>query len=253
MKSKGQKITALTAYDYSMASILDDSGIDIILVGDSAANVIAGYRTTHPISMEEMLYHTRCVRKGVTKALLVVDMPFLSFQCSLEDSIYNAGLLIKEGAEAIKIEGGEEVYEIVKKLTDFGIPVMSHLGLQPQSVHKFGGFFTQAKHEEAARKLLEDAKYLEKAGAFSVVLEKIPEKRAKEITENIKIPTIGIGAGRFCDGQILVTYDLLGITEDFNPKFLRKYADFSGEMRKAFKNYIRDVRHGKYPSEEEAY
>ncbi|RKY88039.1 3-methyl-2-oxobutanoate hydroxymethyltransferase [candidate division KSB1 bacterium] len=252
-KLTGEKITALTAYDYTMASILDDSGIDIILVGDSAGNVIAGYDTTHPVSMDEMIYHTRCVRKGVKRALLVVDMPFLSFQCGIDEAIYNAGLFLKAGAEAVKLEGGEEIFDIVKNLNDFGIPVMGHLGLLPQSVHKLGGYAIQANDEKNGKKLLEDAKYLEKAGAFSIILEKIPEIRAREITEKISIPTIGIGAGRYCDGQILVLYDLLGLTENFNPRYLRKYADFAGEMRKAFKNFIEDVKNGNYPSEKEVY
>jgi len=253
MKRQGQKIASLTAYDYSMAKILDNSGIDIILVGDSAGNVIAGYETTHPVSMEEMLYHTRCVKKGVKRALLVADMPFLSFQCSVDEAVYNAGLFLKAGAEAVKLEGGKEIVEIVEHLTGFGIPVMGHLGLQPQSVHKYGGYLTQAKKEGEGKKLLADAQYLEKSGAFSIVLEKIPEQKAKKITESITIPTIGIGAGRYCDGQILVLYDLLGITEDFNPKFLRRYAQFGQEMRDAYKKFIEDVRSGNYPSEGEVY
>jgi len=253
MKTRGEKISSLTAYDYSMAVLLDQSGIDIILVGDSAGNVIAGHSTTHPVSMEDMLYHTRCVRKGVNNSLLVADMPFLSFQCSVAEAVKNAGMLIKAGAEAVKLEGGEEVCDIVNRLTGFGIPVMGHLGLIPQSVHKFGGFGIQAQEEKAAEKLIQDAKKLEKAGAFSIVLEKIPENRAKEVTESVSIPTIGIGAGRYCDGQVLVLYDVLGITEGFNPKFLRRYAQLGKEMKAAFKNFIEDVKSGKYPSEEEVY
>ncbi|MFC1553502.1 3-methyl-2-oxobutanoate hydroxymethyltransferase [candidate division KSB1 bacterium] len=253
MKNQGEKIAALTAYDFLMAKILDSSGIDLILIGDSAGNVFAGYETTLPVSVEEMLYHTRAVKNGVKHALLILDMPFLSYQCGIDDAVRNAGLFLKAGAEGVKLEGGRQVAEIVSRLTGFGIPVMGHLGLTPQSINEFGSYKLRGKKEGERKLILEDAKILEEAGAFSIVLEKIPEPLAKEVSESISIPTIGIGAGRYCDGQILVSHDILGLNEGFKPKFLRKYADLSKEMRNAFGNYIDDVRKGGFPSEQECY
>jgi len=253
MKQKGEKIVSLTAYDHIMARILDNCGIDLILVGDSAGNVIAGYETTLPVSVEEMLYHTRAVHNGVKRALLILDMPFLSYQCGVDDAVRNAGLFLKAGAEGVKLEGGRQVAEIVERLVGFGIPVMGHLGLTPQSINVFGNYKVRGKKSDERKRILEDAKILEQAGAFSIVLEKVPESLSGEITKSISIPTIGIGAGRFCDGQILVSHDILGLTEDFHPKFLRKYANLAEEMRKAFSSFIKDVKEGNYPSEEESY
>lgn len=253
-KAKGEKIAALTAYDTLMAEILDESGIDVILVGDSAAMVMAGHSTTLPITMEEMLFYTRNVRRGVKKALLVADMPFLSYQCSLEEGIRNAGRFLKEaGAEAVKIEGGEPVVELIARLVDFGIPVMGHLGLTPQSIHKFGSYKLQGKESAVAKKLKKEAKMLEEAGIFSLVLEKIPAGLAREITETIKVPTIGIGAGVHCDGQILVAHDMLGIYDKMKPRFVRRYAEIAQTMRQAFDQYIDDVRNRRFPSDEESF
>jgi len=244
-KNRGEKIAALTAYDFLMASILDEVGIEIILVGDSAGMVVAGDATTLSIGMEEMLYHTRIVSRAVKRALVVADMPFLSYQISFEKAVENAGRFLKEGqAEAIKIEGGEPFAELIRKLTSIGIPVMGHIGLIPQSVHKFGGYKLQGKSPDNAQRLKKEAKILEEAGVFSIVLEKIPFSLAKEITESVNVPTIGIGAGPYCDGQILVTHDLLGIFEKFKPKFVRRYAEVGQIMRKAFENYKNDVKKG---------
>lgn len=253
MKKAGEKISALTAYDYLMARVLDGSGIDLILIGDSAGNVMAGYETTLPVSVDEMLYHTRCVRNGVKTALLVLDMPFLSYQTGVNDAVRNAGLFLKEGAEAVKLEGGRQIEDIIEKLTGFGIPVMGHLGLTPQSIHKFGSYKVRGKEVDERRIMLEDAKIIEEAGVFSMVLEKIPEDLAKEISESVSVPTIGIGAGRYCDGQILVSHDMLGMNEDFKPKFLRVYSNMAEEMRKAFSSYVKDVKSGEFPSEDEKY
>lgn len=253
MKLKGEKIVALTAYDHIMARILDSCGIDLILVGDSAGNVIAGYGTTLPVSVEEMLYHTRAVHNGVKRALLILDMPFLSYQCGVDDAVRNAGLFLKSGAEGVKLEGGRQVAEIVERLVGFGIPVMGHLGLTPQSINVFGNYKVRGKKTDEKKRILEDAKILEQAGAFSIVLEKVPESLSGEITKSLSIPTIGIGAGQFCDGQILVSHDILGLTEDFRPKFLRRYANLADEMRKAFSSFIKDVKEGNYPSGEESY
>ncbi|GBD94307.1 3-methyl-2-oxobutanoate hydroxymethyltransferase [bacterium BMS3Abin05] len=254
MKKDGGKIAALTAYDYLMAKILDQAGIDIILVGDSVGMVVAGHSSTLPVTLEQILYHTQAVSRGVTRALLVSDMPFLSFQVSEAQTIENAGRLMKEGnAEAVKIEGGEPVAGVISKLVDFGIPVMGHLGLTPQSFHKFGGFKVQGREEAAAGKLLQDAELLEKAGVFSIVLEKVPASLAKRVSEALHIPTIGIGAGVGCDGQILVSHDMLGLYEDFHPKFARRYAELADEMKSAFKQYIDDVKSARFPSDDESY
>jgi len=253
MKEKGEKIAALTAYDYITAKILDESGIDVILVGDSAANVFAGYEYTLKISMEEMLYHTRAVKNGVERALIVADMPFLSYQCSLNSAVRNAGNFLKEGASAVKLEGGVPVVSIVKRLVDSGIPVMGHIGLTPQSVHKLGGYKLRGNTPEEEKELLEDALALQNAGVFSIVLEKIISECAKKISEKLKIPTIGIGAGKYCDGQILVSADMLGLNKEFHPKFLHIYADIYDNMMIAFTNYIKDVKEQKFPSKEESY
>ena len=253
MKKNGKPIASLTAYDYLMAKILDGCGIDLILIGDSAGNVIAGYDTTIPVTMDEMLYHTRAVSRGVTNALVIIDMPFLSYQCGVDDAVRNAGLFLKSGAEGVKLEGGRQVADIVERMVGFGIPVMGHLGLTPQSINVFGDYKVRGKMNEERKRILKDAKILEEAGVFSIVLEKIPEALAKEISESISIPTIGIGAGLYCDGQILVTHDMIGLNEDFNPKFVRRYAKVAEEMRKAFNGYIKDVKNNTFPSKDESY
>ena len=254
MKQKGEKIAALTAYDCLMASILDEAGLDIILVGDSAGMVVAGCLTTLPVTMEEMLYHTKAVARGVKRALVVADMPFLSFQINPEKALENAGRFLKEaGAEAVKLEGGREMAQTIKKIVDSGIPVMGHPGLTPQSVNKFGGYGLRGKTEDEAEKLLQDARVLEKVGVFSIVLEKIPADLAKKVTESVGVPTIGIGAGRYCDGQVLVTHDMLGLFEKFKPKFVRRYAELGREIREACRRYTEDVKRGDFPSEKESY
>jgi len=254
MKARGEKIAALTAYDYLLASLLDAAGLDLILVGDSGAMVFAGYDSTIPITMDEMLYHTRCVRRGVKRALLVADMPFLSYQTSVSEAIHNAGRFLKEAqAEAVKVEGGAFIAETVNQIVQAGIPVMGHLGLTPQSIHQFGSYSVQAKNEIEAKKLLKDAQVLEQAGVFAIVLEKIPATLAKEVTASIQIPTIGIGAGIDCDGQILVTQDLLGLFEKFRPKFVRRYAELGAQIRQACSNYVQDTKTRQFPNENESF
>lgn len=254
MKQRGEKIAALTAYDFLLAALLDEAGIELMLVGDSGAMVFAGHVTTIPMTMDEMLYHTRVVRRGVRRALLVADMPFLSYQTSPEDAIRNAGRLLKEGgAEAVKVEGGEYLAETIARLTQAGIPTMGHLGLTPQSIHLFGGYRVQAKEEAAAEHLLHDAQILEQAGIFALVLEKIPATLARQVSEKLKIPTIGIGAGNECDGQILVTHDMLGLFEKFKPKFVRRYAELAGEIRQAVAHYVADVKETNFPNEKECF
>lgn len=243
----------LTAYDYPTARIIDESGIDIILVGDSAANVFAGEKTTLPITMEEMLYHTRVVSRAVKNGLVIADMPFLSYQASLDTAVYNAGRFLKVGACGVKLEGGTPIIETVKRLVDLGIPVMGHLGLTPQSIHKFGGYRLQGKTEEEQLRLMKEAALLESAGCFSLVLEKIPSQLAKKITEKISIPTIGIGAGPYCDGQILVLHDMLGLFENFVPKFVKHYAHIGDEIRRAVQQYKDEVKKGVYPDEEHSF
>ncbi len=253
-KKRGEKISALTAYDFLMAEMLDEAGIDLILIGDSLSMVFAGYPNTLPIRMEEMLYHTRIVSRAVRRALVVADMPFLSYQPSLRDGIYNAGRFLKEaGAEAVKIEGGEPVVELVHKLVEYGIPVLGHIGLVPQSIHKFGSYKLQGTQPDAAEKLKREAKMLEDAGAFAIVLEKIPAGLAREITESLHIPTIGIGAGPFCDGQILVSQDMLGLFDKFKPRFVRRYANLADQVRKAFRAYVNDVKSRNFPSKDESF
>ncbi|MCP4728168.1 MAG: 3-methyl-2-oxobutanoate hydroxymethyltransferase [bacterium] len=253
MKSGNEKVACLTAYDYLTAKILDSSGIDLILIGDSAGNVFAGYETTLPVSVEEMLYHTKAVSNGTERALVILDMPFLSYQCGVDDAVRNAGLFLKAGAEGVKLEGGRQIADVIERLVGFGMPVMGHLGLTPQSIRKFGNYGLRGKQENERKIILEDAKILEDAGVFSMVLEKIPEELAQEVTESVSVPTIGIGAGRFCDGQILVTEDMLGMNEEFKPKFLREYASFAADMRNAFNGYIKDVKDQDFPNENEVY
>ena len=254
MKKRGEKITALTAYDFLFASILDEARIDIILVGDSGAMVFAGHDNTLPITLDEMIYHTRAARRGVKRALLVTDMPFLSYQVSPEEALRNAGRCLKEGgAEAVKLEGGESIVETIHRIVVAGIPVMGHLGLTPQSVHAFGGYGLQGSSAEAAERLKKDAKLLEQAGVFSMVLEKIPALLAKEVSESISVPTIGIAAGPHCDGQVLVTHDMLGLYEKFRLKFVRRYAEVGATIRDAAEKFSRDVKSGSFPSAEESY
>jgi len=254
MKASGEKITVLTAYDYAMSSIMDECDIDIILVGDSLGMVVLGYDTTLPVTMEDMLRHTKAVARGAHSALIVADMPFLSYQISVTAALTNAGRFLQEAnAQAVKLEGGREYADVVRKITSAGIPVMAHLGLTPQSIHQIGGFKVQGKKEDAARRIIEDAKIMEEAGAFSVVLECIPVGLASEITQSITIPTIGIGAGVNCDGQVLVINDMLGIYDKFTPKHVKKYASLNSEIKKAVKTYIEEVKHGEFPDSEHSF
>lgn len=254
MKTLGEKITMLTAYDYGMASILDESDIDILLVGDSLGNVVLGYESTLPVTMDDMVRHTQAVARGSQKAMLVADMPFLSYQVSPESALANAGRLLKEGnAQAVKLEGGREHADIVHKMTYAGIPVMAHLGLTPQSVNQLGGYKVQGKQEDAAKIIMQDAKCLEEAGAFSLVLECVPEKLAAEITAALSIPSIGIGAGVHCDGQVLVVNDMLGMNDRMTPKFVKKYAQLNVDIKNAVKLYIKDVKTSAFPDDEHSF
>lgn len=254
MKKKKEKISALTAYDFTMAKLLDSAGMDIILVGDSAGNVFSGYDTTVPVTMEQMIYHAQAVVRACERALVVVDLPFLSYQINPEEALRNAGRLMKEtGAHAVKLEGGRSVVDAVKKIISAGIPVMGHLGLTPQSIYKFGTYQVRAREEQEATELIEDAVMLEEAGCFAVVLEKIPSDVAKKVTEKISVPTIGIGAGADTDGQILVTYDMLGMFNEFRPRFVRRYVELGDQISSAVKSYISDVKDGGFPSEKESY
>lgn len=253
-KQKGERLSMLTAYDYSTAKLMDEAGVHSILVGDSLGNVILGYENTISVTMEDMIHHGAAVARGVENALVVVDMPFMSYQTSVYDAVVNAGRLMKEGhAGAVKLEGGEEVLPQIEAIVKAGIPVVGHLGLTPQSIHAFGGFKVQGKTEAAARKLLEDARKLEEAGVFAIVLECVPEKLAKKVTESINVPTIGIGAGRACDGQVLVYQDMLGLFSDFTPKFVKRYAEVGDIMKEAFRTYIREVAEGSFPEEKHGY
>jgi 3-methyl-2-oxobutanoate hydroxymethyltransferase len=250
MKERGEKITVLTAYDATMARLLDRAGIDVILVGDSLGMVVLGYDTTLPVTLDMMIHHTAAVRRGARRALVVADMPFMTYQLSAEEAIRNAGRLIQEGgAAAVKIEGGQHMAETARRLFDIGIPVMGHLGLTPQSVHKFGGFRQQARDPHAVRQLMEDAAMLEQAGVFAIVLESIPDDVAKQVTESLSIPTIGIGAGPHCDGQVLVSYDALGLYDGPMPPFVKQYAHASEQIVDGAKAYIDDVRAGRFPEE----
>jgi len=253
MKQKQEKIVCLTAYDYPMACIVDKAGIDVILVGDSAANVFAGEKNTLPITMEEMLYHTRIVSRAVKNGLVIADMPFLSYQTSIQDAVYNAGRFLKVGAAGVKLEGGAPILAMIERLIALGIPVMGHLGLTPQSIHKFGGYKLQGRTEDSKSRLLADAKLLEEAGCFAVVLEKIPVSLAKEITASVSMPTIGIGAGPFCDGQILVLHDMIGLFDDFSPKFVKRYAHVAEAIRQAVEQYRDEVRKGVYPDKAHSF
>lgn len=254
MKRQGEKISMLTAYDYTMAGIVDSAGIDVILVGDSASNVMAGFDTTIPMTLDHMLYHTSCVVRGVNRALVIADLPFMSYQVTAKEALISAGRMMKEaGAHAIKLEGGKAIAKTVKRIIDAGIPVMGHLGLTPQSIYKFGTYKVRAKEEEEAEQLVEDAKKLEKAGVFSIVLEKIPSSLAEKVTSQLSIPTIGIGAGPHCDGQVLVTHDMLGLNKEFSPRFLRRYADLHSVISDAVSHYIDDVKEGDFPNENERY
>lgn len=254
MKFDGEKITMLTAYDFTTAKMVDAGGIDTILVGDSAANVMAGYETTLPITLDQMIYHAQCVTRGVERALVVVDLPFGTYQSNSEKALESAVRIMKESqAHAIKLEGGSEVKKSIEKIVNAGIPVMGHLGLTPQSIYQFGTYKVRAKEEEEAEKLISDAKLLEQLGCFALVLEKIPAKLAKQVSESISIPTIGIGAGADCDGQVLVYHDMVGMNKDFSPKFLRRYLDLYAEITGAVSAYVKDVKNRDFPNQNESY
>ena len=255
MKERGDRIVALTAYDYLFARLVDDSGVDVVLVGDSLGQVVLGFDSTLPVTIDHMIHHARAVRRGVERALLVVDMPFLSFHVAHDETVRNAGRLLSEtGAEAVKLEGGtERTCEHVERLVAAGIPVMGHVGLTPQSVHALGGYRVQGRGGEAAARIKREAKNLEEAGAFAVVLELLPEALSAEITAASRVPTIGIGAGPRCDGQVLVLYDMLGLNDGFKPKFLRRFADLAGETRRGLGEYVEAVRKGEYPGPEHTH
>ena len=254
LKNNGEKISMITAYDYSFARLFDNAGIEVILVGDSASNVMAGHETTLPITLEQMIYHASSVIRGINRCLVVVDLPFGSYQSNSEIALASAIKIMKEtGAHAVKLEGGEEAVESIKKIVKAGIPVMGHLGLTPQSIYKFGTYNVRAKEEGEANRLKTDAILLQEAGCFALVLEKIPAKLAKEVTQNLTIPTIGIGAGHDCDGQVLVMHDMLGINSEFKPRFLRTYLNLGEQIDTAVKKYITDVKSGDFPNETEQY
>ncbi len=254
MKAAGEKISMLTAYDYSFAKIIDNAGIDVILVGDSASNVMAGHETTLPITLDQMIYHAASVIRAINRSLVVVDLPFGSYQSNSDIALASAIRIMKEsGGHSIKLEGGEEVLKSIKKIVSAGIPVMGHLGLTPQSIYKFGTYTVRAKEEDEANKLRNDAKLLEEAGCFAIVLEKIPAALAKEVSESISIPTIGIGAGGHCDGQVLVMHDMLGINTEFKPRFLRQYLNIHEQATTAVQQYIKDVKSNDFPNETEQY
>lgn len=254
MKQRGEKITMLTAYDYTSAKIVDEAGIDMILVGDSAANVMAGHETTLPITLNQMIYHAQSVTRAVKNPLVVVDMPFGTYQGNAMEAVSNAIRIMKESqADAVKVEGGAQVLESISRILSTGIPVMGHLGLTPQSIHKFGTYAVRAKEEAEAAQLLEDAVALEQAGCFAIVLEKIPAQLAAKVAHTVKIPVIGIGAGGDCDGQVLVMHDMLGLNNGFSPKFLRRYANLHDEYLNAFRQYIDDVKSGDFPNANEQY
>ena len=254
MKDRGEKISMLTSYDYSMAKIVDGAGVDVILVGDSAANVMAGWETTLPITLDQMIYHASSVVRAVERALVVCDMPFGTYQSDSQAALDSAIRIMKEtGADSVKMEGGEEILDSVKRILAAGIPVMGHLGLTPQSIHKFGTYSVRAKEEAEAEKLVRDAKLLEEAGCFAIVLEKIPAALAARVSKELSIPTIGIGAGAACDGQVLVVHDMLGINKGFSPRFLRRYADLHTIMSEAISHYVEDVKSCEFPNEKEQY
>jgi 3-methyl-2-oxobutanoate hydroxymethyltransferase len=254
MKANSEKISMITAYDFSFAKIFDQAGIDIILVGDSASNVMAGHETTLPITLEQMIYHAASVIRGVNRSFVVVDLPFGTYQSNSKEALLSAVRIMKEtGAHAIKLEGGEEVLDSIKRIVAAGVPVMGHLGLTPQSIYKFGTYTVRAKEELEAEKLRKDAKLLQEAGCFGLVLEKIPALLAKEVSENSAIPTIGIGAGKYCDGQVLVMHDMLGINTEFKPRFLRQYLNLNEQITGAVQQYIHDVKSNDFPNEKEQY
>lgn len=254
MKFDNEKISMITAYDYTTARMVDAGGIDAILIGDSAANVMAGFETTLPITLDQMIYHTKCVVRGVDRALIVADLPFGTYQSNAEKALESAVRMMKEGgAHAIKIEGGKEIEDSVRTIVNAGIPVMGHLGLTPQSIYQFGTYKVRAKEDEEAEKLINDAKLLEELGCFAVVLEKIPAALAQKVSESISIPTIGIGAGPHCDGQVLVYHDMVGMNQGFSPKFLRRYLDLYTEITNAVSQYVKDVKNVDFPNEKESY
>jgi 3-methyl-2-oxobutanoate hydroxymethyltransferase len=254
MKASGKKIAMLTAYDYSFARLFDEAGIDVILVGDSASNVMAGHETTLPITLDQMIYHAASVIRGAKRSLVVVDLPFGSYQSNSEIALASAVRMMKEtGAHGVKLEGGEEVLESVKRIVSAGVPVMAHLGLTPQSIYKFGTYNVRAKEAAEAEKLKRDALLLQEAGCFGLVLEKIPAQLAKEVSESLQIPTLGIGAGNNCDGQVLVMHDMLGINTEFRPRFLRQYLNLADQISGAVKNYITDIKTGDFPNTSESY
>jgi 3-methyl-2-oxobutanoate hydroxymethyltransferase len=254
MKLRGEKISMLTAYDYSFAKIIDRAGIDVILVGDSASNVMAGHETTIPITLDEMIYHASSVVRAVERSLVIVDMPFGSYQGNSIEALNSAIRIMKEtGAHGVKLEGGKEIVESVNRILSAGIPVMGHLGLTPQSIHKFGTFVVRARDDEEAKKLIEDSHILEETGCFSIVLEKIPARLGAQVAQELKIPIIGIGAGKYVDGQVLVIHDMLGITHDFSPRFLRRYHNLYQEITSAVTNYIDDVKNLEFPNDKEQY
>lgn len=254
MKNRGEKIAMLTAYDFSMARILDEAGVDILLVGDSASNVMAGHETTLPITLDQMIYHAQSVVRAVNRAMVVVDLPFGSYQSNSEIALSSAIRIMKEsGAHAVKLEGGAEVEESISRILRAGIPIMGHLGLTPQSIYQFGTYTVRAKEDAEAQKLRDDAKLLNDLGCFALVLEKIPARLAKDVSDSIKIPTIGIGAGKHCGGQVLVTHDMLGITKDFKPRFLRRYLELFEAMSEATRSYVQDVKDINFPNDSEQY
>jgi 3-methyl-2-oxobutanoate hydroxymethyltransferase len=254
MKNRGEKISMLTAYDFSMAGILDGAGVDVLLVGDSASNVMAGHETTLPITLDQMIYHGASVVRAIKRALVVVDLPFGSYQGNSSEALRSAIRIMKEtGAHAVKMEGGAEIKDSIVRILSAGVPVMGHLGLTPQSIYKFGTYTVRAREEAEAKKLMEDARILEECGCFALVLEKIPSALARKVAESLSIPVIGIGAGPFVDGQVLVTHDLLGITNQFKPRFLRKYADLHGIISEAVGRYVEDVKQKDFPNDKEAY
>lgn len=254
MKRRGEKIAMLTAYDYTMAKIIDHAGIDVILVGDSASNVMAGHETTLPITLDQMIYHASSVIRAIDRALVVVDLPFGSYQGNSKEALTSAIKIMKEsGAHAVKLEGGREIKDSIERILSAGIPVMGHLGLTPQSIYKFGTYTVRAKEEEEAKRLIEDSKLLEEYGCFAIVLEKIPAKLAETVAKNLSIPVIGIGAGGGVDGQVLVTHDMLGMTHEFSPRFLRRYLSLYDSMNNAFQQYIKDVKSHDFPNASEQY
>jgi 3-methyl-2-oxobutanoate hydroxymethyltransferase len=254
MKANGEKISMLTAYDYTMAQIVDSAGVDVILVGDSASNVMAGHETTLPITLDQMIYHALSVVRGTSRALVVVDLPFGSYQSDPKEALRSSIRIMKEsGGHAVKMEGGSEIKDSIKKILNAGIPVMGHLGLTPQSIYKFGTYTVRAKEDAEAEKLIEDAKMLERIGCFSLVVEKIPAQLAQKVAESISIPVIGIGAGGGVDGQVLVIHDMLGMNNEFSPRFLRRYLDLYNQMTKAISNYVEDVKSSDFPNEKEQY